>query len=146
MSWFLMAAAGGALLYGMRWTPRIIDFILVRMAAASFAGAGLLGVDGWLGSATQAVVGWILTQIDKIGSWGLGGPVGWILCAVLGALWVGAMLPAQLFKLQYTAGIAIAGIFLPALLKSVPGQGGDALSAVVDWSGNALISAVGSVF
>lgn len=146
MSWFLMAAAGGALLYGMRWTPPLVDFILVRMSAAAFVGAGLIGADGWLGSAVQGLMRWILTQIDKIGSWGLGGPIGWILCAALGALWVGAMLPTRLFKLQYTAGLAISGLVLPALLKSVPGSAGNGLRAAVEISGQALINAVGSVF
>ena len=50
MSWVLMVAAGFACTWVMtRTSSHLLDMILVRIAAACWIAAGMIGAAGWLG-------------------------------------------------------------------------------------------------
>lgn len=146
MSWVLMVAVGGGLLFAMKYAPAWLDFILVRAAAGAFAGAGTIGAVGWLGTLMRTVLGWLIRLVDRIGIVMLGAAVAWIIVAGVGALWVGALLPDRLFKYDAPDWLIFSGLILPSLLIAVPGRAGDMLRAAVELAGHALINGVEWMF
>lgn len=130
--WIVMVAFGWAALYSMRWTTKpFLDMLLVRVAAAAFAGAGVLGADGWIGEWINQVVTWAIGLADQFGAYALGTAVTWLVVAAVAGMWIGAMAPRKLFTLELDERLVFSGFFLPNLLTSVPGQLGIALSAVI---------------
>lgn len=146
MSWVLMVAFGVACLFTMKKTPPAVDFVLIRIAAASFAGAGVVGVDGWLGGLLQSVVGWVIGLLNTISADILGTTVSWILVAGVGALWVGALLPDRVFGYDFPDWLMFSGVILPTLVGTVPGRAGDFLDTVMTTAGQYLNTGVEQLF
>ena len=146
MSWILMVAVGIACLVGMKWTPPKIDFILVRAAALSFVGAGVIGASGILGDMLDTAVDWVVDLADRAGNAAVGVGISWFVVAAVGALWVGALLPAKVFSFDYPDWLVFSGLILPALIASVPGPAGGFLSEVITTAGETMNGAVGRMF
>ncbi|MGH3973470.1 MAG: hypothetical protein ACRDS9_09100 [Pseudonocardiaceae bacterium] len=145
MSWIVMLAAGVGCMFAMRFTSQRIDFVLRRVAACCFAGAGTIGAVGWLGNAIDTVVSWVVTTADTLSSGVLGTPVVWILAAGLGFAWVGALVPDRWFQFRFPDWLSYSGLLLPPLLASVPGNLGNGLDLVVTWCGNGMVDVIGGL-
>jgi hypothetical protein len=145
MSWILMLAAGIGCMFAMRFTSNRVDFVLRRVAACCFVGAGTIGAVGWLGSAMNTVVGWTVTTTDSLSAGALGTPVAWIAAAGLGFAWVGALVPDQWFHFRFPDWLSYSGLLLPALLASVPGNLGNVLNQIVTWCGTGMVDVIGGL-
>lgn len=136
MSWFMMTALGGLLMWAMRWTNnRILDGVLVRLAAVFFVGAGAIGATGWVGSTLTTSTSWVVSITNGMGSEAVGEGVVWVLAAGLGLMWVMAMIPGKQCRFDYPDWLVIGGLLLPSLLSSVPGQLGLVLRQVITVAG-----------
>ncbi len=137
MSWVLMVAAGFACTWVMtRTSSRLADMILVRIAAACWIAAGMIGAAGWLGQWMRSVVSWVTKAADRIGNQAIGTSIVWIVAAGVGLLWVGAMLPDRIFRYDPPDWLLISGLVLPSLLVAVPGHLGIGLRGVTEWAGH----------
>lgn len=145
MTWFLMVVAGFGCMVLMRWTNPKLDAVLIRLAAACFIGAGLIGVNGWLGEILRSVTGWLTHTTDQLGAAALGTVVVWIVALLLGATWVCAMLPHKAASVRFPDWLIVGGIFLPSLMTGVPGPLGDGLRTAMEMAGNAATQLVGSL-
>lgn len=146
MTWIAAVAFGFGAMLMMKFTPNKIDWILIRVAALLFAGAGAMGATGWIGALFNTVLGWFTHALDAISNGALGAPVMWILATGLGALWIGALLPQRLFSFHYPDWLIFAGFPLPVLLASVPGEAGQGMRTVVLTGGQMLVQFVGGWF
>lgn len=144
-SWVVMTAAGIGCMVAMKFTNEKIDFILRRVAAACFAGAGTVGATGWIGTATDTLMEGFVSITDHMSKGVLGAPVSWILVAGVGLAWVGAFLPNKLFALKFPDLLSYSGLVLPPMLASVPGSLGDGLDQIVTWCGTGMVTMVGGL-
>lgn len=142
MSWFLMCVVGFGCMFAMRFTSQKVDFVLRRLAACAFAGAGTVGAVGWLGNWMNTIVHWVVSTADHMGSAALGTSVAWIAAAFLGFAWVGAIVPDKLFHFRFPDWLTYSGLLLPALLAAVPGTLGNLLGGVVNWAGSGMVDIV----
>jgi hypothetical protein len=143
MSWILMVAFGGGLMWLMRWTDSDLIDALLRLSGAAFVGAGLIGAQGWLGQVVTSGTAWVMKTGDSLGSAAIGTSVVWIIAAALALMWIGSMLPTRVIGFDPPDWLIFAGFFLPSLEASVPGQLGGALRAITSWAGhgvNGLVS------
>lgn len=145
MTWFLMVVAGFGCMVLMRWTGDRLDAVLIRLAAACFVGAGLIGVNGWLGELIRSVTGWLTHTTDQLGTAVLGTAVVWIVALGLGVTWVCSMLPHKWVSIRFPDWLIIGGLFLPSLMTGVPGRLGDGLRTAMEMAGNAATQLVGSL-
>ena len=127
--------------FGCTWVTtrtdsRILEMILIRLAAASWIAAGMIGAAGWLGDWMRSVVGWVTRTADHLGHQAIGTSIVWIVAAGVGLLWVGAMLPDKLFSYDPPDWLLVSGLVLPSLLVAVPGHLGVALRGVTEWAGH----------
>lgn len=147
VSWILMLAVGGFFLWGTtRVKIRWADAVLVRLAAASFVGSGVIGATGVLGDWANAALGWVANFIDGFGVEFLGATVVWIVVMGIGALWVCAMIPDKWFVYDAPDWLLYSGPVLPALLVAVPGPVGNGLTAVITGAGEGMVNLVASGF
>jgi hypothetical protein len=146
MTWISALALGIGAMFLMQFTPDWGDAILIRVAALLVAGAGAMGATGWIGDIFTTLLGWLTGLINAISSDALGTPVMWLLALGAGVLWIGALLPHQIFKLNYFDGLVLFGFPLPSLLISVPGQAGEAMRTVVLEGGQMMVDWVGGLF
>lgn len=142
VTWVLLTAFAVALMWASQYTPKKIDPILWRIAGCSFIGAGMAGIDGWIGSLIQAVTGTVLEVTDDLGVALLGTGVVVILIAGAGAAWVVGMLPGKLFRWDPPDWLVVGGLLLPALLEPVPGKLGEGLRATTDAGGGLAVDLV----
>ena len=131
MSWLTVTAFGFACVFAMTRASDKLDFFLIRGAAASFVGAGMIGASGWLGALFQTVTVLSLRLLDQFGAATLGSGVSQILIALVGVGWICAMLPNKWFHLDFPDWLVFGGFLLPALLVAVPGRLGEVLREVI---------------
>jgi hypothetical protein len=146
MTWITTLFLGVGAMFLMQFTPNWGDAILIRVAALLVAGAGAMGATGWVGRAFTTLLGWLTDLINAISKDLLGTPVMWVLALFAGVMWVGALLPHKLFKLNYSDGLVLFGFPLPSLLLSVPGKAGDSLRTVVLEGSHWVVQWVGGLF
>jgi hypothetical protein len=146
MSWILMTAFGFFAMWAMKFTPNKVDFILVRVAGFSFVGAGLIGAAGWIGALIDGTLGWAVRGINSLSNGAVGTGIAWILAAAIAALWVGAMLPDQIFSYDPPDWLVIGGLLVPSLVAMVPGRAGEFFNTTITFAGQALNSGVGGLF
>ena len=143
VSWIVMIAMGAGFLWGMTRTKLpLADAILVRFAAASFVGSGVIGATGVLGDWANAAIGWLTSFIDGLTVEYLGSAVVWIVVMGIGCLWVCAMIPDKWFKYDAPDWLLFSGPVLPALLVAVPGRLGDGLTTVITAVGEGMVSLI----
>jgi hypothetical protein len=141
--WVLLVAMGFGWMWAMRWTRNpMLDAIFVRAAAFSFAGAGIVGANGWLGGALK----WTVTQVNAIsgaaGTAGLGTAAVWIVWAALSIMWVLTLVPERWFGKSIPDWLSVGGIVLPGLAMSIPGPLGAALTRVMTLAGGLMVGVV----
>ncbi|TCC33851.1 hypothetical protein E0H75_42080 [Kribbella capetownensis] len=146
MTWISALLLGVAAMFLMKFTPNWLDAILIRVSALLVAGAGALGVTGWLGDAFTWLLSSFADLVNYLSKGAVGTPLMWLLSAFVGALWVGALLPERLFRYDYPDWLIFAGFPLPSLLASVPGKAGDGLQTVVLGGSHELVKFVGGWF
>lgn len=136
ISWLVYAVAGGVFMVAMKWTPKWLDVVLVRLAGAAFVAAGIAGLTGWVGSLTDTLLGWASNIADQAAIVIVGAVVVWMAVAVTGLAWIGGMLPDKLFRLDPPDWLVVSGLVLPSLVVVVPGAVGDFLQMVFLWVGD----------
>ena len=141
VSWLVMIAIAIGFLWAMTRTDvPLADAILVRFAAASFVGSGVIGATGVIGDWMNAALGWLTSFIDGLTVEYLGSAVVWIVVMGIACMWVCAMLPDKWFKYDPPDWLLFSGPVLPALLVAVPGRLGDGLTTVITAAGEGMVS------
>ena len=141
--WVLLVATGMALMWAMRHTNvALLDAVLVRASAFSFAGAGVIGATGWMGTATAWTVATANNVGADLGAASVGSTAVWIVWAAISGMWVLTLLPERWFKKSIPDWLAFAGLLLPGLAASVPGGLGAMLRQVITACGGLLVTAV----
>src|SRR5688500_7570114 len=92
-SWIATLLLGFGSMQLMKRTPDWLDWILIRAAALLVAGAGALGLTGWLGGFFTYCLGQLTDFVNWITSSAFGSPLMGLLAFFLGVLWVGCLLP-----------------------------------------------------
>ncbi len=139
MSWILMTAVAMGFMWVMRYTEEDwMDAILIRLAAASFVGAGLIGAAGWLGEVMTSGIAWVMKTGDSLGSQAFGTGVVWIVTAGLMIAWILSMVPEKWIRFNPPDWLVISGLFIPSLQVSVPGLLGRGLRIVTTWAGSGI--------
>jgi hypothetical protein len=145
-SWIATLLLGFGAMQLMKRTPDWLDAILIRAAALLVAGAGAMGLTGWLGGVFTYLLGKLTDFVNWITSGAFGTPLMGILAFFVGVLWVGSFLPERLFRGDYPDWLIFAGLPLPTLLTLVPGKAGDFLEMLVLSGSHWLVQWVGSWF
>lgn len=144
--WLVLVASGVGLMWAMRWTPGWADAVMIRVAAALYVGAGIVGAGGWIGE----VLAWMVRTINLIGAGvgvvGLGTGAIWVAWAALSVGWILTMLPDRWFSRQIPDWLAYAGLILPTAATVIPGALGEALTGLFAATGTLMISAVSGLF
>lgn len=141
--WLILTVAGFGLLRAMAYVGHpLLDAVMVRAAAFSFAGAGTIGASGWLGDAAAAVVSWANSAGSQAGAAALGTGAVWVVWALLSIAWLLTLLPESWFGAEIPDSLSIAGLLLPALAASIPGTLGDLLRQVINGAGELMVSLV----
>lgn len=146
MTWIVALALGIGSMFLMKFTPTWGDAILIRVAALLVAGAGTMGATGWIGELFTKLFNWVTKLVNALSNDALGTPVMWLIGLALGVMWIGALLPHRLFKLNYFDGLVFSGFLLPTLLTAVPGKAGDAMRTVVLEGSTMMVQWVGGWF
>lgn len=120
--------------------------IMVRLAGACYVGGGLVGVQGWLGDALTGVLGWVMSWADSLGQDAVGVGLAAILAIAVGVMWVGAMVPDQLFEADLPDWMVRFGLLIPSVLASAPGPVGEGLRNIVYWAGDLAMGLVSGGF
>ncbi len=145
--WLLLVACGVGLMWVMRYTRHpLIDAVLVRASAFSFAGAGIVGAGGWIGTVLTGLVKGLNSIGAQLGTAAIGSAAVWIVWAALSLMWVLTILPERWFGRGIPDWLAISGVVLPAMAASIPGEFGQVVSRVIEACGQLMIHAVGSAF
>jgi hypothetical protein len=145
--WLLLVACGVGLMWVMRYTRHpMIDAVLVRASAFSFAGAGIVGAGGWIGDLLGGLVGGLNTVGAQLGSAAIGSAAVWIVWAGLSLMWVLTILPERWFGRSIPDWLAISGVVLPGMAASIPGEFGQAMTRAITGCGQLMINLVGSAF
>ena len=143
VSWLVMIAIGIGFLWGMTRTKvPMFDAILVRSAAASFVGSGVIGASVVVGVWMTAALGWLTSFIDGLTVEYLGSAIVWIVVMGIACLWVCAMIPDKFFKYDPPDWLLFSGPILPILLVAVPGRLGDVLTTVITAVGEGMVSLI----
>ena len=145
--WALLVFVGFGLMWTMRHTKAaLLDAVFVRVAAFSFAGAGVIGASGWIGTA----LAWTVTTANDLGATlgaaTLGTTAVWMVWLALSLMWVLTLLPAQVFTKEIPDWLAVAGLVLPGLAASIPGEIGELLRQVIEACGQLMVDVVAGVF
>jgi hypothetical protein len=145
--WLLLVAAGVGLMWAMRYTQHaMLDAVLVRASAFSYAGAGVIGAGGWIGRMLAGLVDGVNSAAASLGVAALGTAAVWVVWAGLSLAWVLTLLPEQWFGRDIPDWLAISGVVLPALAASIPGPLGQGLHDVIEACGGLMIDGVGQAF
>jgi hypothetical protein len=138
--WLVLTVAGFGLLRAMDHTTHaFLDAVLLRTAAFSFVGAGLVGASGWLGSAASSMVGWMNSAGAQAGAAALGTGAVWVIWAALTISWILTILPETWFAARIPDWLSISGLLLPSLAASIPGPLGELLRQATDSAGTLMI-------
>jgi len=139
--WMVLTVAGFGLLRAMDYTTHpLLDALLVRAAAFSFVGAGLIGASGWLGTTIAATVSWANGVGASVGSAAFGTGAVWIAWLVMAVAWVLTILPETWFDAPIPDWLSVAGLVLPALAASIPGPLGQGLRSAISAAGHVMIT------
>lgn len=145
--WLLLVASGVGLMWVMRYTRHpMVDAVLVRASAFSFAGAGIVGAGGWIGDLLGGLVEGVNSLGGQLGIAAVGSAAVWIIWAGLSLMWILTLLPESWFGRSIPDWLAISGVVLPAMASSIPGAFGDAMSRVITACGELMIHVVGQAF
>jgi hypothetical protein len=141
--WLVLTVAGFGFLRAMEYTGRpLLEAIMIRAAAFSFAGAGTVGASGWLGAAVTSTVRWLNDVGSSAGAAAIGTGAVWVIWAVMSIAWVLTLLPDSWFAADIPDALSIAGLVLPALAASIPGPLGDLLREAIGGAGRLMIQVV----
>jgi len=145
--WVLLVATGLGLMWAMRWTRSpMLDAALIRAAAFSYAGAGVIGAQGWIGQSLR----WMVESVNRVGaqagSAGVGTAAVWVVWAGLAIMWVLTLLPERWFSKPIPDWLAISGVMLPGMAASIPGPLGAGLSRVITAAGGLMVNLVSYAF
>lgn len=150
LSWVLMVLAAEGFMWGARRIKPFRRFdatpYMVRLAGACYVGGGLMGVQGWLGDALTTVLGWVMSMADSLGEDAVGVGLAAVLAIAVGVMWVGAMVPDELFDNDLPDWMVRFGLVLPSVLASAPGPVGEWLRTVVFWAGDLATSLISGGF
>lgn len=150
LSWVLMVLAAEGCMWGARRIKPIRNFdatpYLVRLGGACYVGGGLMGVQGWLGDTLTTILGWVMSMADSIGQDVVGVGLAAILAIAVGVMWIGAMLPDDVFENDLPDWMVRFGLLLPSVLASAPGPVGEGLRTVVFWAGDLATSLISGGF
>lgn len=139
--WLVLTVAGFGLLRAMDHVMHpMLDAVMVRAAAFSFAGAGAIGASGWLGEFVTAAVSGVNQAGAKAGAAAIGTGAIWVLWAVLSIAWILTLLPETWFAARIPDSLSVAGLVLPALAASIPGPLGGILREAIHGAGNLMLS------
>jgi hypothetical protein len=141
--WLVLVVAGFGLL-------RALDYVhhewlaaaMLRLAAISFVGAGVIGARGWVGGFLAGVVHFANTAGARFGAAALGTGAVWVLWMVLTVAWVLALLPDRWFNAVIPDWLSISGVILPSLAASIPGHAGDLLRQIIHTVGGLMVTFV----
>ena len=141
--WLVLVVAGFALL-------RALDYVhhgwlaaaMLRLAALSFVGAGVIGARGWLGDFLAGTVHFVNDTAARFGAAALGTGAVWVLWMVLTVAWVLTLLPDRWFDAAIPDWLSISGIVLPGLATSIPGHAGEVLRQLIHTVGGAMVTFV----
>lgn len=142
--WVLLVVAGfGGLWCVDKAKGGLLKALLVRAAAFSFAGAGMIGASGWIGTAMEKVVAAVNEAAAEAGTIALGTGAVWIIWLGLGLAWILTILPESWFGAEMPDWLSVTGLVLPALAVSIPGPIGNAIQGIIHGAGQMMISLVG---
>ena len=138
--WLVLAVAGFGLLRAMDHVQHpLLDAVMVRAAAFSFAGAGLIGASGWLGDVTASVISAVNAAGERAGSAAIGTGAVWVIWLIASVAWVLTILPQSWFGAEIPDWLSMFGLVLPSLAASIPGPLGEALRSVITGAGQLMI-------
>lgn len=142
--WVLLVVAGfGGLWCVDKAKGGLLKALLVRAAAFSFAGAGMIGASGWIGTAITKVIAAVNEAAAEAGMVALGTAAVWIAWLVLGLAWILTILPESWFGAEMPDWLSVTGLVLPALAVSIPGPIGNAIQGIIHGAGQLMISLIG---
>jgi hypothetical protein len=141
--WLVLVVAGFALL-------RALDYVhhewlaaaMLRLAAVSFVGAGVIGARGWVGGFLAGAVHFVNATAARFGVAALGTGAVWVVWMVLTVAWVLTLLPDRWFDAVIPDWLSISGIVLPGLAASIPGHAGDLLRQLIHTLGGSMVTFV----
>jgi hypothetical protein len=141
--WLVLTVAGFGLLRAMDYVNRpLIAALLVRAAAFSFAGAGVIGASGWIGQVMASIVTWVNNAGENAGTAALGTGAVWVIWLLASVAWVLTILPESWFAAEIPDWLSVSGLVLPSLAAAIPGPAGEALRAVITGAGTLMIELV----
>ncbi len=138
--WLLLTVSGfAALRVAGRFGHDLLVALLVRLAAFCFAGAGVIGAGGWLGSFLGRLVHTVSGAGAHVGAATIGTTAVWVVWALACVAWVLTLLPERWFAGDMPDWLAISGLILPSLSASIPGRMGHALSGAIHTCGHLMV-------
>jgi hypothetical protein len=138
VAWTLLAAIGFWILRTMpRTKHKTVKAVLVRTAAVLFLTAGAIGAGGWIEEAFT----WLVELAGDIG-----GGVAWVLWLIGALSWLAGMVPEKWFRGDVPDWLSMSGLLLPALLTSVPGPVGDAMTRAMTGVSDLVGDGMGRAF
>lgn len=142
--WVLLVVAGfGGLWCVDKAKGGLLKALLVRAAAFSFAGAGMLGASGWIGTAIDKIVTAVNEAAVEAGTIAIGTGAVWIAWLVLGLAWILTVLPESWFGAEMPDWLSVSGLVLPGLAAAIPGPVGNAIEGIIYGAGQLMISLLG---
>jgi hypothetical protein len=138
VAWLLLAGLGFWLL---RTVPRArnltLKAVMVRLAAVLFLVAGTVSAGGVVGSG----ISWFVHATGAIGA-----GIAWVAWLVLALSWLAGMVPERWFGGDVPDWLSVSGMVLPALLASVPGAVGTAITAATQSVASGVGAGLGAAF
>jgi hypothetical protein len=141
--WFVLAVTGFGLLRAVGHVGHyLVAQVLVRVAAFSFVGAGLIGASGWLGQVMAQAVAGVNAAAAQAGVMALGTGAVWVVWLLASVAWVLTILPTRWFAAEIPDWLSIGGLVLPSLAASIPGRLGEVLNGLITAAGTLRVDLV----
>ena len=138
VAWLLLAALGFWLLRTIpRARHRTLKAAMVRIAAVLFLVAGTVSAGGMIG----AGITWFVHATGAIGA-----GIAWVAWLVLALSWLAGMVPERWFGGDVPDWLSVSGLLLPALLASVPGAIGGAITTATHLVAGGVGAGLGAAF
>lgn len=143
----VLVAAGFMFLYLMtRTKSALLDAILVRLAAFSFMGGGVVGASGWLGGLIDGIVTTTSSTGEEIGR--SAGFTGLVVVASAGLMfvWIAGIVPEKWLGGDVPDWLSVSGIVLPGFVSAIPGPIGEFFMTVIQLAADIVTGPATTLF
>lgn len=139
VSWFVFCVLAVAAMMLRKQLPgRIAQEVMVRVAAFLWLAAGTVGLSGFIGNLIVDIVQSFMSLLDNLGSAAVGTGLGWLVALIVSGAWICGMLPDTWVRSKRQDWLIVAGLILPTVLSSIPGETGQMLREVMSTLGESI--------